>query len=148
MDHSSLTVTPVEREREREFQQLMQKHHYLGALCKIGNTIRYVAAVDGQWLGVLSFSAPALKCAARDEWIGWSRAHPMAFVLKNSEHVVGCDLQVIDVNHVYLPIKIVIKLQISAFFLSLHHSVSCRQWTVQSAVVLKFPSPLSLRDGA
>ena len=101
MDHSSLTVTPVEREREREFQQLMQEHHYLGALRKIGNTIRYVAAVDGQWLGLLSFSAPALKCAARDEWIGWSRALAMAFVLKNSEHVVGYVLQVIDVNHVF-----------------------------------------------
>ena len=75
MDHSSLTVTPVEGEREREFQQLMQEHHYLGALRKIGNTIRYVAAVDGHWLGLLSFSAAALKCAARDEWIGWSGAH-------------------------------------------------------------------------
>ena len=75
MDHSSLTVTPVEGEREREFQQLMQEHHYLGALRKIGNTIRYVAVVDGHWLGLLSFSAAALKCVARDEWIGWSRAH-------------------------------------------------------------------------
>ena len=59
----------------RDFQQRMQEHHYLEALHKIDNTIRYVAAVDGCWLGLLSFSAPALKCAARDEWIGWSRAH-------------------------------------------------------------------------
>ena len=91
MDHSSLTVTPVEREREREFQQLMQEHHYLGALRKIGNTIRYVAAVDGCWLGLLSFSAPALKCAARDEWIGWSRAHctdRLKLVANNSRFLI------------------------------------------------------------
>ena len=56
----------------REFQQRMQEHYYLEALHKIGNTIRYVAAVDGCWLGLLGFAAPALKCAARDEWIAWS----------------------------------------------------------------------------
>ena len=91
MDHSSLTVTPVECDREREFQQLMQEHHYLGALRKIGNTIRYVAAVDGCWLGLLSFSAPALKCSARDEWIGWSRAHRtdrLKLVANNSRFVI------------------------------------------------------------
>ena len=91
MDHSSLTVTPVEGEREREFQQLMQEHHYLGALRKIGNTIRYVAAVDGHWLGLLSFSAAALKCAARDEWIGWSRAHRtdrLKLVANNSRFLI------------------------------------------------------------
>ena len=91
MDHSSLTVTPIEGEREREFQQLMQEHHYLGALRKIGNTIRYVAAVDGHWLGLLSFSAAALKCAARDEWIGWSRAHRtdrLKLVANNSRFLI------------------------------------------------------------
>ncbi len=91
MDHSSLTVTPVERDREREFQQRMQAHHYLGTLRKIGNTIRYVAAVDGCWLGLLSFSAPALKCAARDEWIGWSRAHRtdrLKLVANNSRFLI------------------------------------------------------------
>ena len=90
MDHSSLTVTPVEGEREREFQQLMQEHHYLGALRKIGNTIRYVV-VDGHWLGLLSFSAAALKCAARDEWIGWSRAHRtdrLKLVANNSRFLI------------------------------------------------------------
>ena len=53
----------------------MRVHHYLGALPKIGNTIRHAAAVDNQWLGLLSFSAPALRCSARDEWIGWSHRH-------------------------------------------------------------------------
>jgi len=44
----------------------MQAHHYLGALAKIGNTLRYVAELNGHWVGLLSVSAPALKCAARD----------------------------------------------------------------------------------
>ncbi len=50
----------------------MQAHHYLGALPKMGNTLWYVAKYQEQWLADLSFSAAALKCAARDRWIGWS----------------------------------------------------------------------------
>ena len=49
----------------------MQQHHYLGSLPKIGNTIWYVATSNNEWLGLLSFSAAALKCGARDRWIGW-----------------------------------------------------------------------------
>lgn len=50
---------------------MMQQHHYLGALPKIGNTIRYIALLDGEWLGLISYSAAALKCSARDRWIDW-----------------------------------------------------------------------------
>ena len=46
----------------------MQSHHYLGALPKIGNTLWYVATWEGEWLALLSFSAAALKCGARDRW--------------------------------------------------------------------------------
>ncbi|MDP1786521.1 Druantia anti-phage system protein DruA, partial [Nitrosomonas sp.] len=75
MSYSSLQVAPVHPSQERNFQDLMQAHHYLGALPKIGNTIWYVATAEDQWLALLSFSAPALKCSARDEWIGWSYRH-------------------------------------------------------------------------
>ncbi|SDP80683.1 Druantia anti-phage system protein DruA [Desulforhopalus singaporensis] len=49
----------------------MQQYHYLVALSKIGNTIWYVATLNNEWLSLLSFSASALKCVARDHWIGW-----------------------------------------------------------------------------
>jgi len=49
----------------------MQKYHYLGSLPKISNTIWYIATCNDEWLGLLSFSAAALKCGARDRWIGW-----------------------------------------------------------------------------
>lgn len=62
-------VTTDERER---YQQLMQAHHYLGALRKIGETLWYVATYLDEWVALLSFSAAALKCAARDQWIGWT----------------------------------------------------------------------------
>ncbi|NNF96220.1 MAG: DUF4338 domain-containing protein [Halobacteria archaeon] len=53
----------------------MQSHHYLGALPKIGNTLWYVASREDEWLALLSFSAAALKCGARDRWIGWDFRH-------------------------------------------------------------------------
>ncbi|MCU7882384.1 MAG: DUF4338 domain-containing protein [Candidatus Thiodiazotropha sp. (ex Lucinoma aequizonata)] len=67
MRHSSLEVTPIYPSQERAFQHLMQAHHYLGALPKIGNTLWYIATVKDQWLALLSFSASALKCSARDQ---------------------------------------------------------------------------------
>jgi hypothetical protein len=49
----------------------MQEHHSLGSLPKIGETLWYIASWGEEWVALLSFSASALKCAARDGWIGW-----------------------------------------------------------------------------
>jgi hypothetical protein len=54
------------------FDALMQANHYLGPLRKIGEALWYVATCNHEWVALLCFSAAALKCAARDRWIGWS----------------------------------------------------------------------------
>jgi hypothetical protein len=66
-----ILVRPVRSREEQRFRDLMQQHHYLGYLPKIGETLWYVAAWRDEWVALLSFSASALKCAARDRWIGW-----------------------------------------------------------------------------
>ena len=71
---SEVVVDLVAAHDEARFRALMQAHHYLGALPGVGETLRYVAHHRGQWLALVVFSAPALKCAARDRWIGWSFA--------------------------------------------------------------------------
>lgn len=71
MNLSQVVVRPVGSSEEAKFQSLMQKYHYLGSLPKISNTIWYIATCNDEWLGLLSFSAAALKCGARDRWIGW-----------------------------------------------------------------------------
>lgn len=70
-----IMVRPVLRAEEGAFNTQMQMHHYLGALSKIGETIWYVATFHGEWIALLVFSSPALKCAARDHWIGWGFRH-------------------------------------------------------------------------
>ena len=68
-------VRPVRPLEEQRFQQLMQEHHYLGALRKISETLWYVVTSGDQWVALLTFSAAALKCSARDRWIGWNFRH-------------------------------------------------------------------------
>jgi hypothetical protein len=69
----------------------MQEHHYLGSLPKIGETIWYVASWRDQWVALLSFSASAWKCGARDRWIGWDFRHQydrLKLVVNNSRFVI------------------------------------------------------------
>lgn len=75
MQLARLSVRPVLKQEEAQYQQLMDEHHYLGALRKIGETRWYVATYDTQWVALINFSAAALKCAARDRWIGWHYRH-------------------------------------------------------------------------
>lgn len=72
MQLQDVLVRPVTVSEERRYQELMQEHHYLGRLPKIGETLWYVALWQDQWVALLSFSVAAWKCAARDLWIGWS----------------------------------------------------------------------------
>ena len=75
MNLQEILLQPVAAHEEARSQALMAAHHSLGALPKIGPTLWYVATWNGQWLALLSFSAAAWKCAARDTWIGWDFRH-------------------------------------------------------------------------
>ena len=69
----------------------MQEHHYLGALPKISETLWYVATFDDRWIALLSFSAAALKCSARDRFIGWNFRHQydrLKLVTNNSRFLI------------------------------------------------------------
>ena len=71
----ALRVRPVSKAEEVRYRELMQRHHYLGDLAKIGHTLWYVATCGEQWVALLSFSAAAWKCTVRDRWIGWDFRH-------------------------------------------------------------------------
>jgi len=65
-------VRPVTPSEEHHYQELMQKHHYLGTIPKIGENLRYVATWQNHWVALITFSVAAWKCSPRDRWIGWS----------------------------------------------------------------------------
>ena len=64
-------MEPVTAAAEGRYRELMAAHHYLGAPPKIGETLWYAARWRDRWVALIGFSAPALKCGARDRWIGW-----------------------------------------------------------------------------
>jgi len=68
----AIWVRPVCAAEDSRFQDAMRAFHYLGALSKIGNTLWSVACVKEDWVALVRFSAAALKCAVRDEWVGWA----------------------------------------------------------------------------
>jgi hypothetical protein len=74
-----------------QFNFYLERGHYLESSRFAGQSLRYVAEVDGQWVALLTFSAPALHLKARERWIGWSprqRARRLGLVVNNSRFLV------------------------------------------------------------
>jgi hypothetical protein len=83
-----LTADELERER---YRQLMTAHHYLKSDQLVGEQLRYVAEVDGQWVALLSWSAASYHLKDREQWIGWSdaqRRRRLALVANNSRFLI------------------------------------------------------------
>jgi hypothetical protein len=82
-----VTVRLVREEERGEFDFRLGRDHYLHSAHLAGQTLRYVAEVDGQWVALICFSAAALHVKAREDWIGWTprqRARRLGFVVSNS----------------------------------------------------------------
>ena len=91
MQLKDIIVRPITPPEVNRYNDLMQAHHYLGASRPIGETLRYVADYQNQWIALMSFSSAALKCSARDQWIGWSYRHKfdrLNLVTNNSRFLI------------------------------------------------------------
>lgn len=88
---SQVKVRLVEENEREEFDRLLVERHYLHSAQLSGQTLRYVAEVEGKWVALLCFGAAALHLKAREQWIGWSprqRARRLGFVANNSRFLV------------------------------------------------------------
>jgi hypothetical protein len=70
---SPFIVRPVRRDEMDRWRALMRQCHYLGFQRIVGKSLCYVATRETQWAALLGWGSAALKCAARDQWIGWDR---------------------------------------------------------------------------
>ena len=78
------------KERER-FDQLLVEQHYLKNTQLVGEQVRYVAEHQGQWVGLIAWSAGAYKLKHREKWIGWSdrqKKRRLSLVVNNSRFLV------------------------------------------------------------
>ncbi|WP_428357247.1 Druantia anti-phage system protein DruA [Methyloprofundus sp.] len=103
MQLNQISVRPILKQEEPKYQDLMEAQHYLGAIPKIGETLWYVAYSETEWIALISFSAAALKCAARDSWIGsdilirYPERNPLKLKLGNIIKGLGNYCQMIDI---------------------------------------------------
>ncbi len=67
-----LCLVPVTGEADRRiWNELRFREHPCGAAMQVGAQLRYRVRSEHGILGALGFSAPALRLASRDRWIGW-----------------------------------------------------------------------------
>jgi hypothetical protein len=82
----------------RVWNELMERHHYLGSGPLCGAQLRYLIRSERHgWLGGLAFSAAAWRVGARDQWIGWTdeaRQQHLHRVVCNSRFLIVPTVQV------------------------------------------------------
>ena len=86
-----VTVRLLREDELGPFNYYLQEEHYLESSWLAGQWLRYVAELDGQWLALLTFSAPALHLKARERWLGWSarqRARRLGLIVNNSRFLI------------------------------------------------------------
>src|SRR5689334_22457229 len=91
-----VTVRLLSDNEVGQFNFYLEREHYLESSRFAGQSLRYVAEVAGQWVALLTFSAPALHLKARERWIGWSarqRARRLGLVANNSRFLVLSERQ-------------------------------------------------------
>jgi len=75
----------------------VNRHHYLGFRRLLGHRLKYFAFLQNRPVAALSWSAPALKLAQRDCFIGWStdqRKRHLCQVVGNSRFLIMLWVQI------------------------------------------------------
>jgi hypothetical protein len=86
-------IGPEERDR---FDQLLEQEHYLHSARLGGQSLRYVAGAQGQWLALITFSGASPHTKAREHKIRWTPrqwARRLCFVVNNSRFLVLTERQ-------------------------------------------------------
>jgi len=70
----TLVVRPVCASERHGWHVQMERLHYLGDAAPVGESLRYVAELDGERIALLSWGAAALHNGPRDRYLGWDPA--------------------------------------------------------------------------
>lgn len=90
-------MRPIRPGETARWDELVRARHYLGLGQLVGESLKYVAEVDGNWVGLLGWASAAFKCGSRDRWIGWSaeqRGRRRRFVVNNARFLLLGDERV------------------------------------------------------
>lgn len=88
---NGVIVRLISRDERERFNKLLIEHHYLHSADMFGERLCYVAEYNGEWLALLSWSAPAYRLKAREKWVGWSEAQRrrrLGLLVNNSRFLI------------------------------------------------------------
>lgn len=79
---------------------LLQQHHYLSYTSSVGLNLKYlICDCQGRPMSCLLFGSAAWKCAARDQFIGWSAAERQRALQQITNHTRFLILPWVQVRH-------------------------------------------------
>jgi hypothetical protein len=67
-----LKIEVVRPEDRKRFDRLLGQYHYLGETCPVGDFLRQVAILDGEWVGLLAWGSACYALKDRDQYVGWT----------------------------------------------------------------------------
>ena len=82
----ALEIRVIAVKEHKRFDSLLESYHYLGESRPVGDAMRMVAEIDGEWVGLLMWGSAAYRLKPRDEFIGWTptqRARRQKLVVQN-----------------------------------------------------------------
>ena len=80
----------IEADELSTWNALVDEKHYLSSRL-VGPTLRYIAEVDGKWVGLLSFGQGSYHLQQRDSFIGWTdvqRGRRLSLLAQNTRFVL------------------------------------------------------------
>jgi predicted transposase YbfD/YdcC len=88
---SRLVVRPIRADEVLGWRAHMERFHYLGDAALVGESLRYMAHLDGELVALLSWGAASLRNGPRDRYVGWDEATKRAklgLVVNNSRFLI------------------------------------------------------------
>lgn len=87
---SRVKVRLIDTGELQQWNALVDEKHYLSSRL-VGSTLRYVAELDGEWVGLLSFGQASYHLKPRDCYIGWNdvqRGRRLGLLAQNTRFVL------------------------------------------------------------
>ena len=88
---SRLVVRPIRSEELPGWRAHMKRFHYLGDAALVGESLRYLAELDGELVALLSWGAASLRNGPRDRYVNWddaARKAKLELVVNNARFLI------------------------------------------------------------
>ncbi len=93
----SLIVRLITPGEENAWNNLMRRHHYLGFKSLTGETLKYVALLDGQWVALIGWGSAVYKSNHREKWLNWTQEQQkqrLKFIVNNQRFLILPGIQI------------------------------------------------------